>query len=415
MEDEEGEEQEEEGGRNGGRESVANFGSRLDRLVMPKTPSVKLTDDDAWCLFNDSIDTRNVDDVWKYSRGDVRSWKKSIRWSEVRKSRQSLNDIFRMSGGFQLTHKPFLAQLTTWADEKKKKWSAVDIERSVYRLRCMMAHLRDYRRAQFRDPSKKPPLGYENLLSLLANVRADGPKPTDGECDDSEETDDDSVVACSASETEVVDLTGDISATTTPATATSSGGLDEKLADLEKDLFKSTVITKCSVTTGIVAPPVHRRIAVKSRVEPRQPSADIEGLLALSEKVRAPTPAEVQARAKAKAKEKAMRTPRTAKGKAKGKAKAMKAKKTKVKGTGKREHEKVAGGDLPVEWQSVIDKHSPKNNPDVDFYVLIKRAHSKIYHGQRDAFSHTVPLPEAKRLASEAAVRVTRAMRAQFA
>eukprot|EP00959_Pyramimonas_sp_CCMP1952_P462735 9483739-Pyramimonas_sp.AAC.1 len=276
-----------------------------------------------------------------------------------------------------------------------------------------MAHLRDFRRLQFKELSKKPPLGYETFSSILANVHADAPKQgAEKSDDDDEESDSSPVRFCPVPEPEisVVDLTGD--------TATTSGcsTFDANLADLEKGLFKGAATAKkeqgATSLKDFAARPVHHRLRTKTTVGPKPPSADIADLLQLAEKTRAPTPDEVRARTKAKAKDKALRTPKKGKGKAKVKVKKAKGK---GKGTGKREHEKVHVADLPVEWQSVVDKCSPKNNPDVDFSVLLKRAHSKIYHSQKDTFSHTVPLQEAKRLASEAAVRVTCAMRAQFA
>eukprot|EP00959_Pyramimonas_sp_CCMP1952_P226169 4729367-Pyramimonas_sp.AAC.1 len=78
---------------------------------MPETESVQISDDDMCRCLSDSIPkSTDVRELWSYSKGTATDWEKTIVWSEARKHRQALSDIFVLSGGRQLTPKPMLKQ-----------------------------------------------------------------------------------------------------------------------------------------------------------------------------------------------------------------------------------------------------------------------------------------------------------------
>ena len=103
--------------------------------------------------------------LWQYTKGTPKHWKATISWSEAKKQRLALSDALDMTGGYQLKQKKFCWQLRQWLKKQGQEWSGADAEAAVYRLRAMMAHLRDFARINRKVPQSFAPM--ESLVSKI--------------------------------------------------------------------------------------------------------------------------------------------------------------------------------------------------------------------------------------------------------
>ena len=139
---------------------------------MPKSHGV----DVSWGVASDSFDEAitaqgltSPRKLWAYTKSGADDWKKSIVWAEVNKHRLALTALMDATGGHNAHQKSLHAQLLKWLQGRGLAWVSADVEKSVYSLRTMVAHLRVFVR-QFHAGKKKLPKGYDMLQPLCAKL-----------------------------------------------------------------------------------------------------------------------------------------------------------------------------------------------------------------------------------------------------
>ena len=66
------------------------------------------------------------------------------------------------------------------------------------------------------------------------------------------------------------------------------------------------------------------------------------------------------------------------------------------------------------EWQAVLEDYNPAKHPGVDPKVILKRAHSKVWHSEYQKFKTTMDEAAAKKLASISAQKLAARFRATY-
>ena len=136
--------------------------------IMTKTYPRCIADAGAFGLFASTVDLqRTAADLWPYRSYRTADWKKKLDWPQCKKASADLAELFHQTEGRQLKHVPFFNQLTSWLLKQGVTWHEDDTERACYRIRAMMAQLRDFKRLQYKYPTKTPPRNYECMGGVL--------------------------------------------------------------------------------------------------------------------------------------------------------------------------------------------------------------------------------------------------------
>jgi hypothetical protein len=153
---------------------------------------VNLEDAAAQEFFLANVNARTLpQDLWPYSKGRPKDWQRIIVWQECRTSRGPLGDLFGLTNGRQLKHKAFFHQLQAFLQAQKQKafWDENETEKACYRIRAMMAHMRDFKRLQFKEPTRAPPIGCEAMGVILSAIQFDQDEPMKDSFEDSQDGD----------------------------------------------------------------------------------------------------------------------------------------------------------------------------------------------------------------------------------
>jgi hypothetical protein len=143
------------------------FDSALHIMSASKSRAVDISKEEAWSFFDMHVNPHAPPKtLFAYSKGTPDKWKSRPDWAGIKKNSQTLGNMFDITSGKQLKHKQFVAQSITHLG--KFNWASADAEAAVYRLRAMMAQLRDWKRAD-----KPAPNQYKALNGLLNMVCSD--------------------------------------------------------------------------------------------------------------------------------------------------------------------------------------------------------------------------------------------------
>ena len=110
--------------------------------------------------------------LWPYGQPgqEFSMWKKAPRWSDIKRSRQMLEDFVEATSGRTLNPKKWDSQVAAWFASRKHELSAKAVCRAAYRVRLMLAHLRDAKRSISRGVST-PPFRFRQLRALVDMMR----------------------------------------------------------------------------------------------------------------------------------------------------------------------------------------------------------------------------------------------------
>ena len=163
--------------------------------------AVNLTWEQANELFDTCVTATNLSPkkLFCYNKSKPEDWKKAIVWSEIRNQRAVLSSLLDLTQGRLIKHRSFMCQLSTWLNNRQLVWSMSDVEKAVYSLRTMLAHLRDFARL-YRKGKKSLPRGFEQMQTLVDKMALEESsleeeeEACQGEADDFDsENDDDEV------------------------------------------------------------------------------------------------------------------------------------------------------------------------------------------------------------------------------
>jgi len=366
---------------------------------------VDLSDDEARRFLDQTVTLASMNGrgstLWPYDKGSVGDWKKSPSWAGIRQNQVTLSCILEATQGQQLRHKRFLGQVVAWCAEKGLRIAASDVEKAVYRLRLMMAHLRDFARS-----SRKLPKHYGPLATLLDAVHRGAAKAENemaGEIDDEEEQgeeqsekgeeEDNSVVTPSA-EGENSLVASAVVAPPADLVVISSAGEEDPLEEvsarsdissvdideLSERLFRKRTGSRIKVKSSAASPTTTPAKRQKKEVGALVDEDELDDLLKMADKVFAPAPRELVKRNKS--------------------ARLVKKKKMK-KST--RPAQTAADGDSIVdifndEWMRRAREYILRQNPMgvKDWRVMRKRVHSKGWHEARLVNKQTATAAGAK-------------------
>ena len=138
------------------------------------TSATDVSDAEAWGIFNEHVAPvahLGHKEVFKYKRGTPSDWKRSPGWSDVHRNRHCIGDVLAKTGGKNVHAHSFSKQLSRWLEEKGYRWSYSDVEAATYRLRAMLAQLRNYRRPRVAGAPLTPaPTRWPHLNAMLEQV-----------------------------------------------------------------------------------------------------------------------------------------------------------------------------------------------------------------------------------------------------
>ena len=198
-----------------------------------------LDKDAAFGFFDSHVDVKRMspESLWPYCKGKPSKIKQRVSWPETRMSKAVLIDLFTLSKGKQIKHKDFFDLFKDWLSDKGLHWNETDTEMACYRIRAMMRHLRDFKLRQFREPSRKPPKGYDIMESVLRiidrNQDLEEIEDQENSNQDLEEIELQDSEDSSSSEVELVAIVTDLTASSSMARPPSMAQLEE----LEQALF----------------------------------------------------------------------------------------------------------------------------------------------------------------------------------
>jgi hypothetical protein len=231
------------------------FDSALHIMSASKSRAVDISKEEAWSFFDMHVNPHAPPKtLFAYSKGTPDKWKSRPDWAGIKKNSQTLGNMFDITSGRQLKHKQFVAQSITHL--AKFNWASADAEAAVYRLRAMMAQLRDWKRAD-----KPAPNQYKALNGLLNMV-----------CSDDHDDHELGTAPDTAPDIEEVPLPvkvvecHDISTGSEQPDASDDDSID--IGMLEKQMFSTPAAKKSAVSTPTDQSPIIkqglRRIRIKS-------------------------------------------------------------------------------------------------------------------------------------------------------